>query len=243
LRIGVPSLGFGAERVPGIAFWRRRRGARGRSFNVRTGRRRLNLARRGDAVLGSGTPTGEGPVPDERLVELAAHGDHDAFTALARERFDRLYGIARMTVRDHGMAEDAVQNALVRIWRDLPTLREHARFDAWSYRLVVNACRDELRRRRRWTASVTPLPDDHDPADVDATDAIAGRDELERAFDTLSADHRAVLALHHQVGLSVEEVADVLDIPVGTAKSRLHYGARALRAALDAGLRTEGVRA
>jgi RNA polymerase sigma-70 factor (ECF subfamily) len=165
------------------------------------------------------------------IVDAAASGDHRAFGLLAEQSADRLYGTATLILRDRAMAEDAVQDALVRAWRDLPTLKDRSRWDAWVRRLTVHACIDEARRRRR-RPTVTLLPE-HDRPVRDATTQVADRDQLERAFARLSAQHRAALVLHHHVGLPLPEIADALGVPLGTAKSRLHHARRAMRAALE----------
>jgi RNA polymerase sigma-70 factor (ECF subfamily) len=178
------------------------------------------------------------------LVDRARSGDREAFSILAGGAVDRLYGIARLILRDTELAEDATQEALIRAWRDLPTLRDVERFDAWLYRLIVRACADVGRHRRRWRAEITVLPTE--PAEPDRASELADRDELERALRRLTDAQRTVLILHFYVGLSPSETAAVLDVPAGTAKSRLHYAIDALRAAIAAderstvGARREG---
>ena len=170
------------------------------------------------------------------LVDRARRGDREAFSVLAAGAVDRLYGIARMVLRDTELAEDATQEALVRAWRDLPTLRDVERFDAWLYRLIVRASTDIGRHRRRWRTEVTMLPEE--PSEPDGTSALADRDRLERGLRRLTVPQQTILVLHFYVGLSPSEAADALEIPVGTAKSRLHYAIEALRAAITADERT-----
>ena len=165
------------------------------------------------------------------LVQRAQRGDHEAFEALATPAYHRLYGIARRILRDGYAAEDAVQDALVRAWRDLRALRDPDRFDAWLNRLLVNACHDQVRRVRRRPIEVPVLTIDQ-PSVEDRLGQIADRDELERAFLRLSVEQRAALVLTHYVGLSAGEVGAILGIPVGTVYSRLHYGASSMREAL-----------
>ena len=172
------------------------------------------------------------------LVDRARRGDREAFSVLAAGAVDRLYAIARLALRDTELAEDATQDALVRAWRDLPTLRDVERFDAWLYRLVVNACADIGRRRRRWRTELTIVP--IEPAESDRAAELADRDQLERGLRRLSDAQRTILILIFYVGLSPTEAAGVLDIPVGTAKSRMHYAIDALRAALAADERAVG---
>jgi RNA polymerase sigma-70 factor, ECF subfamily len=171
-----------------------------------------------------------------QLIERARNGDREAFGQLAAGEVDRLIAIARLILRDQDLAEDAVQEALVRCWRQLPRLRDIDAFDAWLYQVVVHATADELRRHRRFQSRVTDL--DVEPADDDAAQLIADRELLEQGFRRLSIDHRAVIVLHHYQGLSLNDVAEALGIPAGTAKSRYHYAMAALRAALDAEART-----
>ena len=166
------------------------------------------------------------------LVDRARRGDREAFSVLAAGAVDRLYGIARMVLRDTELAEDATQEALVRAWRDLPTLRDVERFDAWLYRLIVRASADIGRHRRRWRTEVTMLP--KEPSEPDRTSALADRDQIERGLRRLTDAQQTILVLHFYVGLSPNEAADALEIPVGTAKSRLHYAIEALRAAITA---------
>lgn len=173
---------------------------------------------------------------DQRLVERARDGDRAAYEELARGSADRLYAIAYQITRDQDRADDAVQQALVHMWRDLPSLRDAARFEGWTYRLVTRACLQDLRRRRR--ANVTPISPQADVADAsDFASASAVRDQLDRALATLTPDHRAVIVLRHLVDLPIDDIADVLGIPRGTVASRLHHATAGLRAAIEAGER------
>lgn len=165
------------------------------------------------------------------LVERAQSGDREAFDALATGAYDRLYAVAHRMLRDGQAAEDAVQEALIKAWRDLRSLRERDRFDAWVHRLLVRACYDQSRQRRRFSVEVGEiLVERADPSDDYAR--ANNRDEIERAFLRLSMDHRSVLVLTHYLGLSAPEVARILGIPTGTVYSRLHYATRTMRAAL-----------
>ncbi len=173
---------------------------------------------------------------DRDVVEQAQRGDREAFAVLARTRGDRLFGIARRILRDVSLAEDAVQQALVIAWRELPRLRDLDRFDVWLQRTLVHACYAEARRQRAWTSSIRTLPIDG-PAGPDEIAALADRDEVERGFRQLPPEQRAILTLHHYLGLDSSEIGEVLDIPAGTARSRLHYAHRAMRAQLEADAR------
>ena len=170
---------------------------------------------------------------DQRgLVERAQRGDHDAFSVLAGASIARLDAAARLILRDGELARDAVQEALVRSWRDLPTLRDADRFDAWLHRLLVNACLDILRRRRRRAVEVelTPI---FTPATADFTAAVVDRDLLDRGLRALEPGWRAIVVLHYFLGMPLPDVASALGIPLGTAKSRLHRSIGVLRATVD----------
>jgi RNA polymerase sigma-70 factor (ECF subfamily) len=174
------------------------------------------------------------------LVQQARRGDREAFGVLAGAAVDRLYAVARLILRDADLAEEAAQDALVRAWRDLPSLRDVDRFDAWLYRLTVRACADVGRQRRRWRTELTVV--NSEPAELDCSSEIADRDELQRGLLRLSEAQRSILVLTYYLGFTPSDVADALDIPLGTAKSRLHYAIEALRAALEADARASEVR-
>jgi RNA polymerase sigma-70 factor (ECF subfamily) len=177
---------------------------------------------------------------DRDLVELAQRGDREAFAILARSRGDRLMAIAQRILRDVGRAEDAVQQTLVIAWRELPSLRDPDRFDAWLQRLLVHATYAEARRWKSWSTNVRALPVDH-RSDVDETLSFDDRDRIERGFRRLPPDQRAILVFTHYLGLTPTEIAERLGIAVGTARSRLHYAHRAMRAALEADERAVAV--
>ena len=168
-----------------------------------------------------------------RLVERAREGDDAAFTELVDLDGDRCYAIAYRILRDAEWAQDAVQQAFLLAWRELPRLRDPERFGPWLHRLLVNACYEELRRHRRWSTRITVLPVDG-PGGPDSTVSVDDRDALDRAFERLTPQHRVVFVLHHHAGLSLAEVAEVVGVPVGTVKSRLHYATRTLRTAIVA---------
>lgn len=171
------------------------------------------------------------------LVERARAGDEEAFASLARGAGDRLLAIAYRILRDLGLAEDAVQQALVLAWRELPSLRDVDRFDAWLHRLLVNACYREARRGHRWATNVRVLPVDG-PVGPDELVSVVARDQLDRGFRRLPTEQRAIFVFHHYLGLTLGEIAEQLDVPLGTVKSRLHYATGTLRAALEADLRS-----
>jgi len=174
------------------------------------------------------------------LVERAGRGDHDAFASLVDASLARLEAVARLILRDPELARDAVQDAYIRAWRDLPGLRDPDRFDAWLHRLTVNACLDAVRRRRRRPIEVDLSPISP-PVVGDETGLIADRDLIERGFRRIRPDQRAIIVLHHYVGMSLSAVAETLDIPQGTAQSRLHRAMADLRAAIAADEPARGV--
>lgn len=166
------------------------------------------------------------------LVERAREGDHDAFATLALAVAPRLDAAARLILRDRELARDAVQDALIRAWLDLPGLRDPERFAAWLHRLTVNACLDVTRRRRRRPIEVAlgPL---FAPPSPDPTGAMAERDELDQALARLEPELRALVVLHYYLGMPLPEASASLRIPLGTAKSRLHRAIAGLRRVLD----------
>jgi RNA polymerase sigma-70 factor (ECF subfamily) len=165
-------------------------------------------------------------------VERARRGDHDAFASLVRVAFARLDTAARLILRDRELARDALQEAMVRAWRDLPGLRDPDRFEAWLRRLTVNACLDAARVRRRRVIEVglSPMLDIAVP---DGSGPRADRDELDAALHGLEPELRAIVVLHYYLDLTLPETAHTLGIPVGTVKSRLHRALAALRLSMS----------
>jgi RNA polymerase sigma-70 factor (ECF subfamily) len=177
---------------------------------------------------------------DRDLVEAARRGDREAYADLIRVRGDRLFAIAQRILRAVDRAEDALQDALVIAWRDLPGLRDPDRFDAWLHRLVVRACVHEAVRERRLVANLRILPIDL-PASRDDLLSLSDRDQLERGFRRLPSEQRAILVLRHYAGYEPSEIAELLGIPAGTVRSRLHHAHRAMRAALEADARVPAI--
>jgi len=174
---------------------------------------------------------------DKTLVSRAQQGDQAAFAELATANYGRLRSLAFGILRDRTLAEDATQQAMLDAWRYLPKLRDPARFDAWSYRLTVNACFAESQRASSWLPNM-PIDRFAVPVARDEIGTVADRDQIERGFRALPVEQRAVLALRHLVGLPLEEVARTLDIPTGTARSRLYRALQSMRATLRADDRT-----
>lgn len=192
-------------------------------------------------LIDPGPPVGEQPAivcegMDPELVIMAQHGDQEAFKTLATIAHPRLYRVALGVLGDAGTADDATQQALVAIWRDLPSLHDPHRFDGWSYRLLVHACYAEAKRRPRWLPEAA-IDESHEPIARDVYTDIVDRDQLERGLLRLSVEHRAVIVLRYMLDLPLDQVAEALDVSVGTVASRLNRALTALRAALDADAR------
>ena len=174
---------------------------------------------------------------DTDLVMRAQGGDQEAFADLVYAIADRFLAVSHRILSDIDLAEDATQQALLNVWQDLPQLRDPARFEAWSYRILVRACYAEGRKTRRWAPNLRLLSVNDptsEPMVVDGTSAVVDRDQLERAFRRLSMNHRTVVVLHHYLDLPLDRVADIVGAPRGTVGSRLHYATRQLRSALIA---------
>jgi RNA polymerase sigma-70 factor (ECF subfamily) len=187
------------------------------------------------------------------LVGRARHGDLDAFTALAGARLPAMTRTATAILGDETEAHDAVQEALISIWRELPTLREADRFEAWAGRILVNACRHALKRRVRSRVREIQLsPEAADGPGFEESrggaaslasaglasgggraESLGNEDALNRAFERLDAEQRALLVMHHLEERPVAEIAAIFGIPAGTVKSRLFAARRALQNALD----------
>ena len=165
------------------------------------------------------------------LVERARRGDHDAFAELARAAIVRLDQTARLILRDPELARDAVQDGLVRAWRDIASIRDPARFDAWLNRLIANSCIDLARSRRRRQVEVE-LRTIHAPAMPDISVSLADRDQVDAVLRQLDERGRAIVVLHYFAGLPLTEVAATLRMPVGTVKSSLHRALGTMRSAL-----------
>jgi RNA polymerase sigma-70 factor (ECF subfamily) len=177
------------------------------------------------------------------LVERAQAGDRSAFEALVEQRLDRAFRTARAILGSEADARDATQETFIHAWRELPRLRDPDRFDPWLGRILVNSCRQALRgRRRRFVREIAASDLNYEAATVacrgeSPDDRAASADALERAFERLSADERSVLVLHHLEHRPLAEIAAMLAIPLGTAKSRLFAARQALARALEAELR------
>jgi RNA polymerase sigma factor (sigma-70 family) len=168
---------------------------------------------------------------DQHVVAEARRGDTGAFEALVVGHHHRLFRVAHGILRDPHLAEDATQQAFLDMWKGFPRLRDPAKFEAWSYRLLVRICYAEAKRRPDWIPD-TEMSRTDAPLAADELRGVADRDQLERGFRQLSVDHRTVIVLHHLMDMTLETVAETLDIPLGTAHSRLGRAMQALRAAM-----------
>jgi len=173
----------------------------------------------------------------QQVIEEARRGDRRAFEILVGDVVDRLYGAAVLILHDRTTAEDAVQEALIRMWRDMPKLRDPERFDGWLHRLLVHACMHTARRERRPSIASIRGPVVTDDG-LNLESSVADRDVVLRGLRRLAAHERSVLVLRYYLDLSVPQIADALHVPEGTAKSRLHHAQQAMRAALEADGRT-----
>ena len=178
---------------------------------------------------------------DDALLERAARGQPEAFDALIRPRLDKLYRMAVTITRSEPDARDAVQEACVLAWRELPRLRQRDRFDSWLAQILVNACRGNLRKQRRVRIREVGVEDlASNPRESRAyetgggQDQIAEADVIRRAFERLDGDTRALLALHYVEQKPLAEIGRAMGAPIGTIKWRLSNARRALDRALEA---------
>lgn len=181
---------------------------------------------------------------ERALVERTLTGDRAAFDDLVRSRIEIVYRTSLAILGDTADAADATQETFVSAWSHRGSLRDADRFDAWLGRINVNACRAQLRRRGR--SKVREIRLDEFDADRSGSrpavdlphpgglldDRMADADAFDRAFGRLSVDDRALLVLHHLQERPVAEIAEALDVPVGTIKARLHRARAALESAL-----------
>ena len=170
---------------------------------------------------------------EQDLGGRVQQGDPRACEAVGVGVGRRLYRAAYGILRDLQLAEDATQQALLDIWRDARRLHDPAKYEGWAYRLLVRVCYAEAKRRPKWGSSDDLAPAD-EPTAADAYLGVADRDQLERGFQRLSMDHRVVLTLRFLLGMTPEQVAEVLDLPRSTVYSRLQAAVKAMRAALEA---------
>lgn len=172
---------------------------------------------------------------DRSLVDRARRGDLDAFEEIVRVRMDTVYRLSFAILGDEAEARDAAQETFIAAWRQIGRVRDPERFDAWLQRVAVNAARMTHRaRRRRAVREIASSRVGEIPERAAASQAEADARTLDAALRRLPVEQRSILVLHHLEGRPVVELAEILEIPVGTAKSRLHTARQALQAAIDA---------
>lgn len=173
-------------------------------------------------------------VPDDAaLLARVVEGDHDSFTTLMRRHEDRVFAVCLRLMGSRSAALDASQETFLTLYRKAAQYRATAAVGTWLYRITVNTCYDLLRREKRRPAEA--LPDYLDPADPSSEDPFTSvelRPSIEAALSELSPDFRAVVVLADVQGVSLPEVAETLELPVGTVKSRLFRARRQLVARL-----------
>jgi RNA polymerase sigma-70 factor (ECF subfamily) len=157
----------------------------------------------------------------------------DAFERLSDRCLDEAYRLAAVVLRDPVEAEDVVHDAAIIAWRKLASLRDPGRFDAWFGRIVLNLCRDRLRSQSRSRIREAALGSQMQLGRTDEFGLVADREAIARAFARLDPDLQLVVVLRFYKDMPLESMAELLDIPLGTVKSRLHKGLRRLRAELE----------
>lgn len=170
---------------------------------------------------------------DALLIERYLQGDVAAFDELMRAHEDRVFAVCLRMLRDREAALDATQETFIAVFRKADRFAGRSAFSTWLYRVAVNTCYDQVRRRRRHAA--VPLPDSNDPIDVSADDGFTSaelRSDIEAALAALPDEFRAAVVLADVEGLSLQTVADILEVPVGTVKSRVFRGRRLLAESL-----------
>ncbi len=177
------------------------------------------------------------PTDDRTLIEAAQAGDRRALDALLRRHQDRIYAICRRMAGNDADALDATQEALIAVVRGLPRFDHRSTFSTWTYRVATNACLDELRRRgRRPVTGLDPevieLGRLHSSDGPGLADTVVDRSTIDEALAGLPEEFRAPVVLRDQLGLDYAEIAEVLEIPPGTVRSRISRGRAALAAAL-----------
>lgn len=174
------------------------------------------------------------------LVRQAIDGDREAFSELMRASASKQYAVASLILRDRSRAQDVVQDAFVAAWKGIAGLRDPEAWDAWLHRLTVRHCFQSVRREKKRRTVELHIVLDREPASPhDSVADIVQRDLLERELDRLPMEQRAVIVLRFFADLPLDAVADILGIPIGTAKSRQHRGLEAMRTSLTDGAAVE----
>jgi RNA polymerase sigma-70 factor (ECF subfamily) len=179
---------------------------------------------------------------DAELITAAMAGDRAAMDALLRSHHDRVYAVCRRITGNDADAADATQEALIAIVRGLGRFDGRSAFSTWVYRIATNASLDELRRRKRRPMVIVDDPVSHELPDHDSGDRIDGlgdRMAIDTALRLVPEDFRVPLVMRDVCDLDYAEIAETLDIPVGTVKSRIARGRGALAQILRAGNQTD----
>lgn len=173
---------------------------------------------------------------DEDLVRRFRAGEPDAFTELVRRHQQRVYSLCLRVLGDADAAADVAQDTFITVLRKLEGFRGEAAFTTWLHRVAVNACYDELRRRKRRPALHVVPEEGSDrepgPPAPDHADEVAGTRDAAAALASVPEEFRVALVLADVQDMAYEQIAQVLDVPIGTVKSRVHRGRLALAAAL-----------
>lgn len=176
------------------------------------------------------------PEPDQDLVRRAAAGDQQAFAQLVQRHQDRVYRLCLRIMGNPDDAHDAAQDTFLSLFRKLDQFRGDAAFTTWLHRVGVNACYDSLRRKKRApllrAVDDDAAPREQGPATVDHADEVVGTLDVGRALAQIREDYRVVLVLADVQDLAHDQIAQILDVPVGTVKSRVHRGRLALAKAM-----------
>jgi len=170
---------------------------------------------------------------DLSLVRAAKTGDRGAFQALVQRYERRIYGVALGILRNAEDARDACQEAFMRIHRRLGGFDGEAAFFTWIYRITVNTCIDELRKRRPEQRELDDTMPSGEPSPIDVLDSQELREQIANALDCLSWAHRTVLVLRELEGLSYDKIADVMGCPKGTVMSRLFHARKRMQELLS----------
>lgn len=166
---------------------------------------------------------------DVDLIGRYLRGDLGAFDELMRAHQDRVFGICLRMLRDREAALDATQETFLTVFRKADRYREEAAFSTWLYRVTVNTCYDHLRRTKRHQADA--LPAGMDPSDPRAGDPLLAaelRPDVEAAIEQIPQEFRSAIVLVDLQGLAIDQAAEILSVPSGTVKSRVHRGRRLL---------------
>lgn len=173
---------------------------------------------------------------DKLLILRAQQGDAQAFETLYQQHLKRVYNIAWRMMGNDADAQDIAQEVMLKAWRALPSFKLDSSLSTWLYRIAVNACSDELRRRKTKTVSVDVLAETgHEPGDSGFEQSAADSQNLSWAIGQLVEEYRAAVVLRDVEGYSYEEIAQILKCPIGTVRSRINRAREQLRVLINRG--------